>query len=496
MSGQSNRQWTRRGLLQAAGVASLGGLALAGCSGASSGAGARAGGSQLKWWDHYSALQGVHKTMLAQWSKSSGNQAQYSFYQGKKLAEALQLAKQSKQMPDVHSPSPALGIPVPSLIADGWFQPMQLSREALDRLPKEEMIEGVHVLDGKVYSFPIFNWRWHSAAMFVNKAVYEKAGLDPSSPPGSWDEFRAACRTVRQKVGGQTYGYMDTEAGPAKLGSLAQAAGFQGTWQGQLFRTGEYALDSDEWLNTLEFIHSLQKDKLLYPGSNTTMKADAARGRWAAGGAAFFFDGPWGPGIVAQSFKQFADQIAVAPILTAEPGARRMVYAGPGAGDSSGTAAGAFYINADSKLAAEASELLAGFTTKEYYADLAQSMDQPPLDMSLVDQAEGVHPNYKQNVKFFAEQVFLQPMPIARNPEVAKVLSEMKPVKPDFRGIATGVFSGQVPDARKAMKQLSDKLNKGLDDAIAAAKVKGAQVSRDDFAFPDWQPGMDYASKK
>ena len=42
------------------------------------------------------------------------------------------------------------------------------------------------------------------------------------------------------------------------------------------------------------------------------------------------------------------------------------------------------------------------------------------------------------------------------------------------------------------MTKLSSDSAKQRDLAIAAAKSKGAQVSLDDYAFPNWKPRADY----
>src|SRR5262249_41357409 len=128
---------------------------------------------------------------------------------------------------------------------------------------------------------------------------------------------------------------------------LAQAAGFEG-WDGRLFRTGEYAYDNEAYLTVMEFLLSLKKDKVLLAGAESWVDTQA-RGRWAAGAACYYFDGPWLPGVVLTDTPKVADQIAVAPILTPQAGAKVRTYHEP--------QGGLYWLTPGSKYAAEANQL-------------------------------------------------------------------------------------------------------------------------------------------
>src|SRR5699024_9381466 len=86
----------------------------------------------------------------------------------------------------------------------------------------------------------------------------------------------------------------------------------------------------------------------------------------------------------------------------------------------------------------------------------------------------------------------ISPMPQQANEDVAEVILAQKKVQPDFADVMQGVFSGQVGNIDKALQDLQDRMNKSLDDAIEAARKKGADVSRDDWVFPNWDPDTDY----
>lgn len=477
---------SRRRFLRGSGVLA-GGLALTACGTANdrSVEGDRnAEDRPLQWWDHFNPLQDLHKQIFAEFQKQTGVAVEYTPQQTAKMGQALQLAKQSHQLPDVMS-NVGLQVPLPALIKDGWFQPIQLSDDALAALPDDALVDGVHKFDGKVYSFPIFSFRQYQPATWFNQDYAKRADLDPESPPETYDEFRAAARAIQGAADGNAHGWILGLGQPPRLAEqingFAQSGGFEGVG-GQLFRTGEFAYHDDAYVNAIEFWLALKADGLLVPGTQS-FDDKTTRTRWAAGVAGYYFDGPWCAGVVTQDLAGFADKMGVGPMLVPEKGNPVTGYRGP--------QGGAFFCSGESKRVKDVSRLLSMLTTPDYYVGLAGNMDQPPLDASAVKKAD-VHPTYTKVVGWFQESVFLAPVPVVQQPDIAKVNAEMKPIQPDLGATIQGLFSGDITDVRGALKDLSDRSEKAQKDALAAATGKGAQVELDDWAFPDWQPRKDY----
>jgi multiple sugar transport system substrate-binding protein len=90
------------------------------------------------------------------------------------------------------------------------------------------------------------------------------------------------------------------------------------------------------------------------------------------------------------------------------------------------------------------------------------------------------------------EQLRFRPAPAVRNLAATEVDMERRPVTPNLNDIVNGIFSGQVDDPQAALQDLQDRANAELDRAIAAAQENGAEVSRDDWVFPNWNPMEDY----
>ncbi|MEU8383294.1 extracellular solute-binding protein [Streptosporangium sp. NPDC048865] len=56
--------------------------------------------------------------------------------------------------------------------------------------------------DGKTYAAPV---TLQGHPIYYNKALYEKAGLDPASPPTTWKDFVGDCATIKQKTGANCF---------------------------------------------------------------------------------------------------------------------------------------------------------------------------------------------------------------------------------------------------------------------------------------------------
>lgn len=481
---------SRRRLLQGAGALGLG-AALAGCDTAQSssgGGGSDEGGSKgpLAWWDHTPNLQSANQRVFEQFEKDTGVRVEYSYHQTAKIGEALKIAKQSDQMPDVFT-NVQLKLPVPALIKEGWFQPVEFSDEALARLPEGTLLEGRHIFDGKVYSVPTFADKQYWAATWFNKEMVAKADVEP---PTTYDEFRTAAKAVQKTTGDNTFGWIanlgHVERVREQVNYLAQAAGFEGNG-GALFTTGEIKYDHEAYLTVIEFLLSLQKDGLMVPGSQQ-LDDKTARVKWAAGASGFYFDGPWCPGSVSKDAAPFFDKIDVAPMLVPESGMEVTAYRDP--------AGGMYWLSGASKNVELTSQLLNHQTEEQYYIDIAKGHAQPPADLSVVDKAaDELHPAWTKLIGWYQQDAFVAPVAAVRNPDVNKVQMLAKPIEPHLGQIVAGAFSGDVKDVKKALKDFSDKTMKQLEDNVATAKKDGADVDLDDFAFPDWQPRTDFTAE-
>ncbi|WP_204358899.1 ABC transporter substrate-binding protein [Streptosporangium sp. 'caverna'] len=56
--------------------------------------------------------------------------------------------------------------------------------------------------DGKIYAAPV---TLQGHPIYYNKTLYEKAGLDPASPPKTWDEFIGDCAAIKKATGAKCF---------------------------------------------------------------------------------------------------------------------------------------------------------------------------------------------------------------------------------------------------------------------------------------------------
>lgn len=454
--------------------------ALTGCdTGVSPDAGA--GGQKITWWDHNVNLQVANQAAYDAFTAETGWQVEYSYIQTAKLGQSLQLAKQSEQLPDIHTTA-GLELSIPALIAAGWFQPIQWDDEVKAKFGDDGLVEGLHVFDGEVYSFPFAADKHYVAAQWFNKDFVAAAGID--TPPRTYDEFRASCRAVQQAndgAAGFIFALGHTGRLNEQVNQMAQAAGFPGI-DGQLFETGEYAYHHDAYLTVIEFLLSLQRDKLIFPGV-ASLDDQTARVRWAAGGAGYYMDGPWCPGSVKSDAETFLDKVDGGPMLVPDTSAELAVYK-PRQG-------GNYYISAGARDGEKCSQLLSHLVTEQWYTAEADAMAPPPFDLSVIDGSAAVEP-WKRMVDHYQQVVFIAPQATLANPDVQKVQAIAKPVEPGLPEIVQGAFSGDVTDVRAALKKLSDASSASREQAITKATADGAEVSLDDYAFPNWKPAADF----
>jgi multiple sugar transport system substrate-binding protein len=57
-----------------------------------------------------------------------------------------------------------------------------------------------------------------------------------------------------------------------------------------------------------------------------------------------------------------------------------------------------------------------------------------------------------------------------------------------------GLYTGQLTNVKAALQDLQDRSETALDNAIAAARKQGANVSRADWVFADWKPSENYVT--
>ncbi|WP_159618950.1 ABC transporter substrate-binding protein [Ruania rhizosphaerae] len=475
----------RRQFLGATGAGSLAAV-LASCTGGgqSSEEETEGGGDgTLQWWDQFRPLtQMLEQDLFDPYMQDNpGITIERRELAAADLGQALQVARRSNQLPDVHSLAGLDAAPA-ALVSEGWFQPISDFADFASSPVADQIFDGLHRFNGDVYAVPLFSSRQHATIPWYNAELLEQAGVDPDDEPVTWDDLRAVARQVRDNT--DAHGIFLPAQNPNYLNAivvqLAMTAGAPGEID---WRTGEYVQDSDPFVQAFEFLLSLQQDELIHPSSPAMIPRDATA-RWAAGEGAIYPWGPWFIGDLASESPDVVERGLGCWSIPRPDSEMRSVRSGP--------AGGVFWVSTDSAQPEAAAELLLRMTQEDFQAALATAMDQPPALLDAVETAD-VHPAYRDMVARFAEDVRIAPAPEIGHPEAWRVLAEMRPVEPGIGTILQSALSGEDLDVAAELRTYREAMSAERERALEVVQGEGAEVDQDAWVFGNWDPESDYA---
>ncbi|CAG7623135.1 hypothetical protein PAESOLCIP111_02486 [Paenibacillus solanacearum] len=478
-------------------------LIAAGCSGSADGNGAAAGDGKealITLWGLSDFLKG---------DESPGQQMVKEFnekYKGKIRVEArfmpaaeyntaIQAAISSGDMPDIYQTPSSSDIrafvanghvlPFDGLVSDGWK----------NRFFPGSFVEGVNVIDGKTYSWPLTGPQLGSI-LYYNKDVLKQAGLDPEKPPKTWDELRDMSKTITAKGKGDVYGVVfggGESGGSSGVVNFvnALAAGVSPEVAGGFnYKSGQYAYDSKATLDSFDFLLKLKQDGSILPSSFTLKGAEAGI-LFGQGKAAFLIDGRARMWIVKRDTPEASFGLAQVPTPDGSKPTYYYVPVNPTG----------YMISSKTKYPKEVGIFLEnGFTAPMFYERYLKSgVALTPIDSINNNKALYPYPEFNTFMQLHKDLLRVRPDYAVRNAQTAKVIVELgsldqPKVKPGFNDILQSVLSGAQKDAAGSLKAYNDKLNKGLEEAVTKVKAAGGSVSLNDFKFPNWDPKKDYTA--
>ncbi|HEY9291294.1 MAG TPA: ABC transporter substrate-binding protein [Microlunatus sp.] len=407
-----------------------------------------------------------------------------------KINEAIPLGVRNKTAPDLFQmPN---NVPVGVAVSEGWVA-------ALDDIipdfeswkkayPTTAFIPGVHVFDGKTYSWTFTsNKSQYGGLMFFDSTLMSAAGYDPVKERFTTDTLREAAKKITKNGNGKAYGLLI--AGPALGGvamNLASLAGMPGNEMDP--KTGQYNYTNPLLREAIDQLLAIKSDGSFFPGMLSLPSQDAADQRMVQGVAGITFDGAWN----VPNWKDLAPeyQYGVAkPPTPADKSENKVGYV-------EGTAAPLFAYK-ESKYPTITGELLRymgsvdgqiqlGLMTGGLFSSEIEEVNDKVQNSSLLSG------HAKEAADIMTELRVTLPLPQVGNPDVSQVILQQKAVTPTFADVVQGIMTGQIKDIDAALRDLQSRSDKSLDDAIAAARKKGAKVSREDWAFSNWEQGKDY----
>jgi len=408
------------------------------------------------------------------------------------VAKVVPIGIQNGNAPDIFQLPP--GITGAQAVGQGWLHPLDdivpNFAQWKAAFPPNSFFEGSNVFNGKTYAFPTDgNWGYDTF-LFYNAEYMQRAGVDPQTKPLTWDEYRATARTMTTQGAGKYYGVMieggETPRFEAIVRNLAQMAGaVGGTSSGVTdidWKTGQYLYASDQYLAVIDLLLALKGDGSVFPGV-LALNQNQARAQMAQGATGMILSGIYSVPFFLLQNPAFAYDVASQPV--------------PNSGTfvpwSYGPPSGLFWAYAKGKYPQIVGDILA-YIGSEPGQEAQIRLYSTPLPVSFPQaNAQGnFDPRMHKLFPLFDQQTRLGPNPVVRNPDVASVLIEQKPITPNFGTVIQGIYTGQISDAKKAMQDLKDRADKELERAIKAAQAKGAKSSRDDYVFSNWDPTKDY----
>jgi multiple sugar transport system substrate-binding protein len=409
----------------------------------------------------------------------------------KEIQEILPISIQNGNAHDLFMLGGALSIA--EAVRAGWISPLDEVipnfAEWQAHFPEGVFVDGITMFGGKTYTFPMSTNRRYGTLIFYSNDYFAQAGIDPTTAMRSWDGFRETARTLTEQGSGQYYGLV-VGLDPTKLQELVtnfsvSAGASAGPVLGgpMNWQTGEYTFTAEETLGAIDLLLGLQEDGSILPGSASLSQREA-EARVTSGNAAMTLDGPWLISRWKESFPEFNYGIASQPMR--DPESFSPIGYAPGGANQ-------HFVYAESQQKAVLGDILwqwgspdgqAAFQT--IVGGTLEAIQPEAVTRATIDAPS------QQAIDLFKAQMRLHPDPRVRNPDVAQVFLEAQRLQPTFGEVLQGIMVGQIGDPQSAMQDLQDRASAELERAIKAAQDAGAQVTRDDFVFPNWDPSRDY----
>ncbi|HRW46653.1 MAG: extracellular solute-binding protein [Caldilinea sp.] len=447
----------------------------------------------FRWLDSGDTKAVFWKQFFAKYQEAYPNiTVQYDGLPWNEIGKIVPLGIQNGNLHDVFSIPQ--GITNAQAYTEGWLMPyddlLPDLAEIKAKYPPGSFVEGINVFDGKTYCLPHATSKRTSTMLLYNQDYLQEAGYDPSANVMTWDDYRAAAKKVTENGKGQYYGVIiggnQLNRWGAVVRDLATFAGVPtvgSTLDDMNLLTGEYNFTTPEYIAAMELLLAMRDDGSFFPGY-LSINAPQARAQIAQGGAGMILQGLWCLPQWKAENPEFNWNTAHTPL--ADPANVMPLHVSVAVGTE-------MWIYAKSELAAIAADIMhywtslegqlawnkvAGVSDPGYMVEAMETASDDPRELKALETQNGMYR--------------VGPSPLIRNLDVAMVNQELRAVTPNFNEVIQGLMAGQIEGVQQQFQDLQDRANAELDRAIKAAQDKGANVSRDDYVFSNWDPKNDY----
>lgn len=401
--------------------------------------------------------------------------------------EALALAFASEDAPDVFIRPSNLS----QMIEDEWIQPLDpwITAEWKEKFPEGSFAETKNVWQGKTYSFPAFAIGF-PRMLFINEDMFRQAGLIHDNgdilTPKTWGELRSMAAQVTEAGSGEFYGIGIGIKDSRNMGwwfDLASLAGTPMTPYDFDFRTGQYVYGTHSgYAQVIELLLGMKADGSVYPYESTLDDSNLYV-YFDQGKFAIFMSGSHVISNLEKDFPDFQDY-QVIPLPVPDQGQKGDMQLLPGIG--------VYFMSSRTAHPDETWLWLDWLSSREFHKRMVVHASNFSVFADL-NTPENISDEHKlQAYRAQSAYGIYGPFPPARNPETALVVPDA--VTPDEGELLVGIYTEQIKDWRQALVDLDTRKQKALDAAIKQVQERGADVSLDDFIFPDWNPMENYVT--
>lgn len=368
----------------------------------------------------------------------------------------LNLAYQNDQAPDIHTGGP----PLKDMVDMGRYEPLDNLMSPEVRAKNEKyFVEGVNMIDGKVYSLPHVGYNFR---LVYNKDLFNAAGLDPNKPPKTWQEVIDYAKQITEYGKTQNppkYGFCLPTAETWIWWQYADQLGRVAGIQEFDYKTLQYNYEAQKPI--LEFYLTMQRDGSLFPGG-LELKNDPARAQFSEGNIGMMIAASWDVGVFNDQFPAKCDW-GVAPLPTPDGVVR-------GKGEFSG---GTYlFINSKSKVKQEAMKLFEFLISDDSLTTYYEKGKGLPIRPEIAANCKN-----PPTIKGFAD--FADTSTDAIYPPQPPGIT----VEGDDRGtVYNNIMAGKV-DIDKALADLDKRMN-----AAVKAAIDEGQFDPKKYTIPNFDP--------
>lgn len=375
--------------------------------------------------------------------KEEGIKIEYTVY-GTDYADVINEALTANKGPDLFRPSSNT---FAKYVKEGYAVPISNlagSGALLSKYNKSNLIIGNQIFDNKIYTLP---YSLQSYKMIINRDLFDKAGI--TEVPTTWDEVREDARIITQASEGDAYGYcLSLQSGWTLDHYIYGVATPSLGHFGYDAVSGSYRYS--DGLPIIEDILGMIRDGSVYPGYES-MDADTARAKFAEGKVGIVMAASFDVAVYTEQFPAKCNWVVCDPPAIKKEGYdyKEMVAA--------------VDLLAVSKKALEAKDtskvekVLEWFYADENLVEMYEQGMYIPYRSEVLDIAGESSVNGWKEFSTFKDNQFIIRMADPKGVISYEGLSARETLAKLFEG-------GYQEDAEVVLKELDERLNRGLDN--------------------------------